>query len=438
MPSTRIKQNFTVILFFALISISGLLLMAINTGQRFGPLPPNYIIYFPVKDADGLVEGSDVRIAGIPVGKVLLVTTTSSGALVKMGIEPGYPVYSDATVLIRPKSLLGEKYVDMNRGTSNVEVSDGGSLPQAQAFTQVELDQVLQSSDAATRKAVSEDLQNLGGGLNGRGVDLNATIPELRAIAEHLTPVSARFKDRTAQIDHILVDTETILKTLDDEHVQIDTLLQSADAVTGTIAVNDQHLSGLLNGASSTFNRINTVVGQQNNDANIRTSIEQAPTVLNKTQTFLGLINKDIATLVPSLLLGQQYTYPSDQLTVSQKQAQQIDFEWDSAFRMYDPSGANQHGFLAIGVQCDDSNPPVQPPGTTGQVYNACPGTYLKGGGAQGGHTSATAPPAATVPAALGVASVNPSSVSTGAPVQASPQAVSDAQDMFLRYLLQP
>src|SRR5207302_10067498 len=132
-------------------------------------------------------------------------------------------------------------------------------------------------------------------------------------LAEHLSPVSARFKDRTAQIDHILVDTNTILATLADEHQQLATLLQSADAVTGTIAQNDSHLAGILTSGSDTIARLNVAVAQQNNDQNIRSAIEQSPAALGHLNTLLDLTNHDINTLLPSVLLGHQYDYPDDQ-----------------------------------------------------------------------------------------------------------------------------
>jgi virulence factor Mce-like protein len=364
MPSARVRQNAIVILAFAVISISGLLFMAINTGQRFGPLPPQYRMSFDVKDADGLVEGSDVRIAGIQVGKVLSVTTTTSGARVTMGLEPakGYdPVYTDGTVLIRPKSLQGEKYVDLQRGVSNVEIPDGGLLPQSQAFTQVEVDQVLNSSDAKTRAAMSTSIITLGQGVKNRGADLNATIPELRRIAEHLTSVSSRFKDRTAQIDHILVDTDTILTTLSDEHAQLATLLRSADSVTGTIAQNDNHLAGLLNGAGSTFALINDAVAQQGNDQNIRTSMEQLPAMITRLDTFFTLTNHDLNAIVPSLLMGQQFGFPNSVLSVGTPSALQMDGRWDSANRTLDsgPGGTGLvasnkwPGFAGFALRCD-------------------------------------------------------------------------------------
>jgi virulence factor Mce-like protein len=364
MPSTRIRENAIIILFFALLSVSGMLFIAINTGQRFGPLPPQYRVSFDVKDADALVEASDVRIAGIPVGKVVGVETSDKGARVTLGLESGKgydPIYTDATVLIRPKSLQGEKYVDLQRGKSNVPIPDGGMLPASQAFTQVEVDQILNNSDPKTREALSTNFIALGQGLDGRGADLNATIPELRRIAEHLTSVSSRFKDRTAQIDHILVDTDAILKSLSDEHVQLATLLQSAEGVTGTIAQNDRHLAGLLNGAGGTFARLNAAASQQGNDQNNRTSIEQLPASLSKLDTFFSLTSHDLNAIVPSLLLGQQFGYPSSLLTVTTPSALQMDQRWDSGNRALDagPGGtglvANNQwpGFAGLAVRCD-------------------------------------------------------------------------------------
>jgi virulence factor Mce-like protein len=433
-PSTRIRENGIIIAFFALLSISGALFMAINTGQRFGPLPPQYRVSFEVTDAAGLVEGSDVRIAGIPVGRVTAVETTDRGARVTLGIEPGKgyePVYTDGVVLIRPKSLLGEKYVDMQRGVSNMPIPDGGSLPRSQAFTQVEVDQILNNSDPKTRAALSTNFTALGQGFAGRGQDINATIPELRRIAEHLTSVSSRFKDRTAQIDHILVDTDTILTTLADEHAQLSQLLQGADSVTGAIATNDAHLAGLLNSAGSTFQRINAAVGQQQNDQNIRTSIEELPALLSKVGTFFSLTNHDVNALVPSLLLGQQFGFPNNQLTVATPSNQQMVPRWDDANRVFDtgPGGnglapdGQFHGFLGLALQCD--GPDTAPDGQGGVVTRlqgayTCPG-YA--GGKAPGYGSLTA----LAPSQGSTVAVTPTSASTASP---------DLDRAFLDYLL--
>ena len=165
-----------------------------------------------------------------------------------------------------------------------------------------------------------------------------------------------------------MVDTDIILTTLADEHAQLATLLQSADAVTGTIATNDQHLANLLNHGGNTFQELNAAVGQQNNDANIRTSTEQFPPVLGHLNQFLALTSSDINTIVPSLLLGQQYSYPNDQLTVAFNPGLLNDKEWDSGFRWYDSGTNGFQGFGAIGLMCNE--PSSAPPGS----HPTCPG----------------------------------------------------------------
>jgi hypothetical protein len=295
----------------------------------------------------------------------------------------------------------------------------------SQAFTQVEVDQILNSSDPATRKALSANITTLGQGFANRGQDINPTIPELRRIAEHLTPVSARFKDRTAQIDHILVDTDTILTTLADEHAQLATLLQSADSVTTTIAQNDNHLAGLLNNGGDLFSKFNLVFSQQNSDQQIRTSLEQAPPLLSKLNTFLDLTGHDLNSLVPSLLLGQQFNYPNDQLTVTIPAGLQTDKEWDSAFRWFDtgPGGSGIapkntfHGFAAMGVQCSSGTPASPAP-------YVCPG---KNAG-YGATAASAAPGGSTSPAQTS------SATQTTSPTPTFTSA--DLQRAFLDYLL--
>jgi hypothetical protein len=91
--------------------------------------------------------------------------------------------------------------------------------------------------------------------------------------------------------------------------------------------------------------------------------------VLGHLNQFLALTNTELNTLVPSLLLGQQYQYPNDQLTVATDAGLQTDREWDGGFRWYDPNTAANgfHGFGAIGVMCGSD-----PPGGSGQKI--CPG----------------------------------------------------------------
>src|SRR5437870_12412393 len=70
-----------------------------------------YRLVVPLDSADGLYPGSDVLIAGAHAGSVRDISLDGSQTLVTIALDDAYaPVHRDATVPVRPKSLLGEKY----------------------------------------------------------------------------------------------------------------------------------------------------------------------------------------------------------------------------------------------------------------------------------------------------------------------------------------
>ena len=64
----------------------------------------------------GLYPDNPVTIAGVPIGVVEQVTVEGKQARVKIAIRPDMPLYSNAKAAVRARSLLGEKYIDLDPG----------------------------------------------------------------------------------------------------------------------------------------------------------------------------------------------------------------------------------------------------------------------------------------------------------------------------------
>ncbi len=64
-------------------------------------------------DAAGLDAGASVRIAGVEVGRVQSLSVEFNRARLWMLVDTAAGVRSDVTVLVRARSLLGEKYVEL-------------------------------------------------------------------------------------------------------------------------------------------------------------------------------------------------------------------------------------------------------------------------------------------------------------------------------------
>jgi virulence factor Mce-like protein len=175
------------------------------------PFVPTYSLKAQVPNAANLVKGNDVRIGGTRVGAVTDITpvTHSDGsvaAVLTLKLETAVkPLPVDSTVLIRPRSALGLKYVQITRGTANQGLSDGATLPLRNAKPQpVEIDQVLSTFDDRTRAASQSNLTEFGNGFAGRGQDINRAIEELNPLLTNLTPVMQNLSDPQTRLGRLV------------------------------------------------------------------------------------------------------------------------------------------------------------------------------------------------------------------------------------------
>jgi virulence factor Mce-like protein len=166
------------------------------------PFVPSYELKADVPNAANLIAGNDVRIGGTRVGTVddIRPVVRPDGSVVgrltlklETTIEP-LPV--DSRVIVRPRSALGLKYVQITRGTSTQGFDDGATIPVRQATpAPVELDEVLNTFDDRTRAASRTNIDEFGTAFAGRGPDLNRTIEELNPLLLTLDPVMRNLSD---------------------------------------------------------------------------------------------------------------------------------------------------------------------------------------------------------------------------------------------------
>jgi len=171
------------------------------------PFVPTYELKAELPDAANLVVGNDVRIGGTRVGTVAAIdpVVRRNGAVVArltLKLETTVqPLPVDSTVIVRPRSALGLKYVQIARGRSRRGFEDGATIPVRNATPQpVELDDVLNTFDDRTRAAARTNVDEFGTALAGRGADLNRAIEELNPLLLTLVPVMRNLSDPRTQL----------------------------------------------------------------------------------------------------------------------------------------------------------------------------------------------------------------------------------------------
>jgi phospholipid/cholesterol/gamma-HCH transport system substrate-binding protein len=136
-----------------------------------------------------LYEGSDVRVLGVPVGKVDSVTPSGTQVIVKMHYDADVQLPADAKAVIISPSIVGDRFVQLTPAyTGGQALADGATLDQDHTAVPLELDQIYSSLDdltvalgpnGANQKGALTDLLNTTArNFGGQGKKFHQTVED--------------------------------------------------------------------------------------------------------------------------------------------------------------------------------------------------------------------------------------------------------------------
>jgi hypothetical protein len=112
------------------------------------------------------------------------------------------PVPADSTLLVRPRSSLGLKYIELTPGEGRAGLAAGSTIPVRQARPPVvELDELFSMFDDKTRVGSRNSLDGFGGGLAGRGQDINTALAAFVPLLADLEPVARNLSDPDTRLN---------------------------------------------------------------------------------------------------------------------------------------------------------------------------------------------------------------------------------------------
>jgi virulence factor Mce-like protein len=246
------------------------------------PFVPTYQVKVEAPSAAALVKGNEVRIGGTRVGAVDTITTRrrkdgSSVAVIGMKLERAVkPLPKDSTIIIRPKSALGLKYVEITRGTSKQGYADGDTIPvSASKPTEVEFDEFVNMFDDNTRPAMQQNLQGFGDAFAGRGSSINVALGVLPALLRDIQPVARN-----------LSNPDTGLKRFFNELGDAARIVAPAAETQASLFVNLDTTFTALDGVARPFIQDSITEGRPALDSAIRSFPIQRPFLRNTQGLF--------------------------------------------------------------------------------------------------------------------------------------------------------
>src|SRR5437764_6860170 len=167
------------------------------------PFVPTYDLNAGRPNGAKLVAGNDVRLGGFRIGTINEIKpvektvggTTKAVALVKMKLSKSVePLARDSHAVIRMRSALGLKYIQIVPGHAKQTLRQGDTIP-VSGTAPVEYEDVFSTFNKQTRNNSRTALKGFGDAFAARGASINEAIAAFNPFFRHLTPVMRTLSD---------------------------------------------------------------------------------------------------------------------------------------------------------------------------------------------------------------------------------------------------
>lgn len=275
------------IIYTVVIVLATAALSLIIVNERFAPTN-TYSATF--EDASGVLSNSDVRIAGVTVGKVETVDVTDDNrARVTFTVRKDEFVPASVRVAVKYKNLIGDRYLALERGPGSPgELPPGATIPASRTEPALNLTVLFQGfrplfqglQPKQVNQLASEIVQTLqgeGGTINqllAHTASLTNTIADrdqvIGQLVDNLNRVLGTVAERDAQLAELITQLQRLVSGLSADRKEIGESISSVGALTDSVAgllgdvrpplkADIKHLNGLatnLNRGSKTVDRV--------------------------------------------------------------------------------------------------------------------------------------------------------------------------------------
>jgi phospholipid/cholesterol/gamma-HCH transport system substrate-binding protein len=236
-------------------------------------------------------QGQAVTIAGVQVGQVGGVSLQDGRAVVTMNIYKKYaPIYTDATVLLRPRTPLKDMYLALDPGSkASGAVRDGGELSAANTDPDVDLSEILSSLDSDSRNYLV--LLLAGGGQAFHDPGAHGGAPSAAAVRS-LRGTLKRFEPLNR-------DTQRFTTLLAQRQGNLRRSIRNLNLVANALGGVEGQLASLIRTSDTNFRAI------ADNSTQLEQTLQLFPGTLQQTQQTLGKVKTfSSASAVTLHLLG--------------------------------------------------------------------------------------------------------------------------------------
>ena len=229
----------------------------VNFGGSMPGVTGGYSVTASLADTQNLVYDSEVRMAGVPVGKIRGLQRNAGSVDVKMELRgDAAPLHEGARVVLRAKTLIEETYVEVTDGTGPA-IADGGELPASAEQLSVKFDDLLDALPLETREQLAAMVKKLGVATDGEAGHLADTLAALGRLGRDGHDALDVLAAQSDNLSGLVREGTRLLAVLDEGEGQIARMAIAAERLTRATAGRDDKLAETVRLLPGLLDRVN-------------------------------------------------------------------------------------------------------------------------------------------------------------------------------------
>jgi phospholipid/cholesterol/gamma-HCH transport system substrate-binding protein len=268
----------------------------------FGGAGGGYTVKAYFENGNQLVKGNQVTLNGTAIGSVKDLDITPNGqAVVTLKVGDKYtplPRGVHATIRQASQSGIANRYVELTMPGANAskqKIPDGGEIPADNTTTSVDLDQLFNTLDPPTRKALQRFFKGQANALEGKGEMQNIAFHYLNPALSTSRRLFNELNRDTPTLERFVSDSSRLVTTLAERRDSLSALIQNLDTTMGSIGSEKVALADALQRLPDFMRRSNTTF------LNLRAALNDVDPLVDASKPVARELNPFLDQLQPLL-----------------------------------------------------------------------------------------------------------------------------------------
>jgi phospholipid/cholesterol/gamma-HCH transport system substrate-binding protein len=226
---------------FAVIAVVMTMLVAGTLLKSGGTDPRTYHAVF--RDTNGLVEGDDVRMAGVRVGRIKERELRDGLAHVTFTVSGEQTIYAGSRAEVNFLNLIGQRFLDITRGSGDHRLQPGATIPLARTSPGLDLTALFNAFkplfDLLRPADVNKLATEITAVLQGQGPTIDDLVSQTAKLTSHLA-------QRDEAIGRVITNMSVVMQTTAAHREDLTVLIRELGSLTHGLAGDRQQIGTAL------------------------------------------------------------------------------------------------------------------------------------------------------------------------------------------------